>query len=50
MEQYIQSIKAQVVERMDMAKDTSDEEILQIIKGKYFDLEQVKVAFENGEL
>ena len=27
-----------------------DEEILQIIKGKYFDLEQVKVAFENGEL
>ena len=27
-----------------------DEEVLQIIKGKYFDLEQVKVAFENGEL
>ena len=31
MEQYIQSIKARVVERMDMAKDTSDEEILQMI-------------------
>lgn len=27
-----------------------DEKILQIIKGKYFDLEQVKNAFENGEI
>lgn len=27
-----------------------DEEILQIIKGKYPDLEQVKKAFESGEL
>ena len=27
-----------------------DEEILQIIKGKYSDLEQVKIAFESGEL
>lgn len=27
-----------------------DEEILQIIKGKYSDLEQVKKAFESGEL
>ena len=27
-----------------------DEEILQIIKGKYSDLEQVKKAFESGEI
>lgn len=28
----------------------SDQEILQIIKGKYSDLEQVKNAFEKGEI
>lgn len=27
-----------------------DEEILQIIEGKYSDLEQVKEAFEKGEI
>lgn len=27
-----------------------NEEVLEIIKGKYTDLEQVKKAFESGEL
>lgn len=42
MEQYIQSIKAKVVERMDMAKDTSDEEILQIIDEEILGQEENK--------
>lgn len=42
MEQYIQSIKTRVVERMDMAKDTSDEEILQIIDEEILGQEETR--------
>ena len=42
MEQYIQSIKARVVERMDMAKDTSDEEILQMIDEEILSEEETR--------
>lgn len=42
MEQYTQKIKAQVVERMDLAKDTSDEEILQIIDEEILGQEELR--------
>ena len=36
--------------RVSTKGQAKDEEILQIIKGKYSDLEQVKKAFESGEI